>query len=355
VKIPASNVVLLGSWTGAPCGASRTWNGTSPADFRAYTVDTRAGTAYAGGSWAQGPLPGVSIVDVADPANPCLLGFLPTAPPSITAEVTAFGTSHGDRLLFYCGDIVDLASPSTPFVVGTVTGCVGDANTDHVFVTDGRTLTVFDASIPSAPIELGSYASSLDEDAYVTHAYVAVFGDYAYLAERFQMVHHNGETIRIVDVSDPANPSFVQTIYSEGGQFATTANAMGGFAVSGDYLYLTTFVDGILIYNVATPGAAVLVSSYPPVDGNAIDIVIEGSTAFVAALEGGLRVLDLSDPVSPMEVGFYDTVDDALGVAYRGGIIHLAAAGTRVRTGTARCQRRRPIDRHRLDPTRVRR
>jgi hypothetical protein len=51
---------------------------------------------------------------------------------------------------------------------------------------------------------------------------------------------------------------------------------------------------------------------------------VAGAYAYVAAGSSGLRVIDVSDPAAPVEVGFYDTPGEAWGVAVAGDYVHLA-------------------------------
>jgi hypothetical protein len=47
-------------------------------------------------------------------------------------------------------------------------------------------------------------------------------------------------------------------------------------------------------------------------------VVVKDRYAYVAAGDGGLRVIDISDPASPREVGYYDTPGWAQEVALGG-------------------------------------
>jgi hypothetical protein len=53
--------------------------------------------------------------------------------------------------------------------------------------------------------------------------------------------------------------------------------------------------------------------------------VVAGNHAFLADGGAGLRVVDVSDPTEPREVGFYDTPGSACGVAVSGNNAYLAA------------------------------
>jgi len=51
---------------------------------------------------------------------------------------------------------------------------------------------------------------------------------------------------------------------------------------------------------------------------------VESSTVYVACGAEGVRVVDVSDPTNPTEVGFYDSDDLAWGVAVSGDIAYVA-------------------------------
>lgn len=60
------------------------------------------------------------------------------------------------------------------------------------------------------------------------------------------------------------------------------------------------------------------------VPGTAMNIAIVESLAYVAASEGGVRVLDLGDPARPVEIGSVDTPGDATDIAVDGGYAFVA-------------------------------
>ncbi len=49
-----------------------------------------------------------------------------------------------------------------------------------------------------------------------------------------------------------------------------------------------------------------------------------GTYAYVADDTAGLRVVDVSNPAAPFEVGFYDTPGSAQGVAVAGAYAYVA-------------------------------
>ena len=57
---------------------------------------------------------------------------------------------------------------------------------------------------------------------------------------------------------------------------------------------------------------------------SATDVVVAGRYAYVANAGHGLRVVDVSDQDNPSEAGFYDTPGEALGVAVDRECVYLA-------------------------------
>ncbi|MEO0112951.1 MAG: hypothetical protein ABIK80_03215, partial [candidate division WOR-3 bacterium] len=49
-----------------------------------------------------------------------------------------------------------------------------------------------------------------------------------------------------------------------------------------------------------------------------------GSYAYVADEDSGLRIIDISDPQNPQEVGYYDTPGEARGVYVSGSYVYIA-------------------------------
>ena len=54
------------------------------------------------------------------------------------------------------------------------------------------------------------------------------------------------------------------------------------------------------------------------------DVAVSGNYAYVAGGDGGLRIIDISNPAAPTEAGFYDTPGDARGVAVAGNYAYVA-------------------------------
>ncbi len=209
-----------------------------------YTAAVQGSYVYVG----QGPR--LAILDVTDPAAPLAVGK--TAPlPGIVMEVV-------------------------------VPGNAGPMASGYAYVADFDSgLRVVDVSDPTQPVEVGFHQTP-------GHAYgVAVAGVMTYVAD--------GETgLRVVDVSDPTQPVGV-------GSYDTPGFAYG-VAVAGGYAYVADSAGRATGGGHIRPGAADR-GRATAMSENARGVAVAGGYAYVADSSGGLRVVDVSDPAQPIEVG----------------------------------------------------
>ncbi len=97
--------------------------------------------------------------------------------------------------------VVDVSQPDTPTLVGqTEAGDVGVAHfrDNHLYVTEGDGVSVFDVSIPSNPHRVGHVA--IPEG---PNRLRQVAGNYLYLSYR--------SDLQVIDISDPTLPTLVAT------------------------------------------------------------------------------------------------------------------------------------------------
>ena len=84
---------------------------------------------------------------------------------------------------------------------------------------------------------------------------------------------------------------------------------MGGpayaVAVQGNHAFVAAAEAGVRVIDVSDPATPIERGTYDT-PGFAQDIYLAGGYIFVAAREAGLRVFDISDPTEPVEVGVYD-------------------------------------------------
>ena len=148
----------------------------------------------------------------------------------------------------------------------------------------------------------------------------------------------NDNALTILDVSDPANPTFVGSIQGAGiPNFLS--NAFRVF-VLGKVAYVTGSVDDALsIFNVSTPSAPVLLGSIqgigaPNFLNGATGVVVVGDFAYVAAVnDDALSIFNVSDPTAPVLAGSIqgagapNFLNGARGVAVVGDFAYVVAAG----------------------------
>lgn len=321
--------------------------GRQPTLLTRYQLAARLeGVAVAGGTLYITASRGLYSVEVSDPRHPRQQALL-AGNPADGAPVLS-----GDRLYFGSGSrvqIVDIHKPATPQMIGWV-----DAPTwvselavagNYLYVANGNQgVRVFDASQLDQIVELGQYRTrglALD---------VAVQAGYLYLIDLDEGLH-------IVDAADPAN------LHEDGG-FTPLGNArriactltdayvMAGwnsalhrldctdpmtvqqvaahistafvydFALADHYLYLIT-ADGLLIIDIAASDQPVLVGRYSRVDPS--HIAVAGHTMYLSDEKATLWVVDITDPIHPLEVDHYPALGYVDGMTVVDGRAYLPA------------------------------
>lgn len=119
--------------------------------------------------------------------------------------------------------------------------------------------------------------------------------------------------------------------YSEQGQggFVRLGTVTGfdnawNVVVRGTTAYVADGPGGLAIADVTDPAAGAVLGR-ASFEGNAEDLVIDGDFAYVAAGSGGLVVVNISDAANPSVVATMATPGSAVGVAYAAGRVYVAA------------------------------
>lgn len=296
--------------------------------------------------------PRLVVLDISNPTHPMVVGQTGELP-DIVQDIYVAGkhtyvvTGKGDL------HVIDASNPATPTEVG-----VYESAGDRIYVAGNYAylaagvagLRVIDISDPTAPTEVGTYETpGAVRDVYVT-------GGYAYVAEASSRDDSDRAVsggLRVIDVSDPTAPVEV-------GYYATSSAR--GIYVSGEHAYLVTLralwlidvsspgapvgvsllsegainvyvvegyayvADGhsLRIFDVSNPAAPVEVGAYSRSSVNVLDVYAAGRYAYVAAEDAILRVVDVSDPTAPSEVGFYDLPRHATDVYAAGNYAYVA-------------------------------
>lgn len=201
----------------------------------------------------------------------------------------------------------------------TLVGHFGDAAdardivvvNDYAYICNGANgLYVADISDSSLP-DLVNHLSLPGNNIAMARS-----GSYLYLADQ-------EDTLRVISISDPANPSQVAKL-------ALSVDQPRGICVSGNYAYVACRGSGIVIVDISTPTAPNQAGTYDT-PGQAYDVMVVDTLAYVADGTRGLRVLNVSNPSSVSEIGFLDTNGISQGIDINSTTLYLAEGGQGVK------------------------
>jgi parallel beta-helix repeat protein len=140
---------------------------------------------------------------------------------------------------------------------------------------------------------------------------VAVQGSYAYV----------GVGLRLV-VLDVSNPFSLQEV----GATTPFPYFVEDVAVSGNLAYVAAGGAGLRIVDVSNPSHPTEIGAWDS-RGYAEGVAVAGNVAFLADGPYGLRLVDVSNPAQPNEIGFAFEMNYAFKVAVDGQYAYIAAAG----------------------------
>jgi hypothetical protein len=94
-------------------------------------------------------------------------------------------------------------------------------------------------------------------------------------------------------------------------------------AVQGDYAYVGIGLR-LVVLDVSQPITPTEIGSTTPFSDFVESLVVSGTLAYVATGGGGLRMVDISDPAHPLHLGGWDSPGFAEGVAISRSTVYLA-------------------------------
>jgi hypothetical protein len=165
----------------------------------------------------------------------------------------------------------------------------------------GDTLDIIDISDPAKPVFKGNYDISSGYD-------VQVVDNYAYVTDY-------GSGLQIIDISNPTSPTLK-------GNYSTYINGKRGVQVVGNYAYVADRYSGLQIIDISNPTSPTLKGNYYTFNASGVQVV--GNYAYVADSDSGLQIIDISNPTSPTLKGNYDTSGSANGVQVAGNYAYVA-------------------------------
>ena len=298
---------LACGWSGLCVLNLSTMEVVSSIDSLSYAFDVKIQNSYAYVHYGDPDCP-IAIVDIADPSLPQTLGIY--YPPQDLLKFTLKGDimyvaddQHGLRT-------VDISDPHNPHEVAHYSRYGRDLDVvisgDYAYVQEDMKLKIIDITDLQHPSELGYFEMNWE------YGDMEIAGNIAYL------VTHGYTGLYAVDITDPTSPSLL-------GTFTTTDTDIHyRIAIYDHYAYLVEN-DGIRILNITDPADIVEVGYYDSRIGNA-QIEIYENYAIVATnwhLDE-LYVLDLTDPISPTQVGSYTISGSCSDLKAADGVLYAA-------------------------------
>ncbi|MDX1494030.1 MAG: choice-of-anchor B family protein, partial [Longimicrobiales bacterium] len=301
------------------------WGWTDPETGREYVLVGRTA--------------GLAFVDITEPGVPRLVGLMP-ANPSGARDIKVYrdhafltGDGAGDHglLVFDLARLRGAVGAPTTFqpdarydqvasahnlIIDTESGFAYTVGTNTGGQSCGGGLHMIDIRDPLQPTFAGCYT---DTEGLIwtgrTHdAQCTVYRgpDESYQGRQICFAA-NETAMRIVDVTDKTAPQPISAASHPG----TAYVHQGWLTEDHRYLYVNDELDEIvgttdrtrtLIYDVAELDDPILVATHlGPDQATDHNLYITGDRAYLANYQAGFRVLDISDPESPREIGFFDT------------------------------------------------
>ena len=242
---------------------------------------------------------GLRIYSVANPATPVLLGVLAEAKNARCVALSSSMAFIGDGQ--YGLKVASIAAPEKPMLIGSWSSnnlsyvrsiAVSGSN---VALTDGRVISLLDASDAAKPVLVDEYKTPAF--AYKLAAddgklYVAC-GSYGLL-----VLNVAGNKLTFMGRYD-------------------TAGLASGIAISGKQAYVADGPAGWLILDISNPAVPSLARSSAG-EGPVVDIAVSGVLASLAGGETSVRAMNVSVPLSPVNVQAFSSLVRAMRIAAAG-------------------------------------
>jgi len=258
---------------------------------------------------------GTIVVNVSNPVSPTLSSMLSNS------GVAYDGVSIDGTRLYIPSltglQIYSLASPATPTLMGEYKssdplGCGWGVTIKDGFayVADWRMgLRIFSCSNPFNLQYQGRYRNGLEAEGRV-----GLSGNIVYVGNSYSNV------LQMLNVSDKTNPQLVNYLN------LTVQGGVKDIIVDSGYMYVAAQEAGVYIVDVNQPSSPQIKYRFDT-DGSAVSITKSGIFLFVADTSGGLKVLNISNPLAPFQVSQITGVGNVTSVAVDGNRLGLGVEG----------------------------
>ena len=291
-------------------GANDIWAYTSPGGRKYAIVGLIEATAF---------------VDVTHPRSPVLVATIPDAS-SIWSDMATYKTfaynvneTGGGMQIIDLGDIDN----GIVTLIGVATG--GMTKAHNVFVNEesgyaypcltdvDQGFLVFDLANPANPVRVGSWNEVRVHDLYVRSFDACPWAGRAGQPCELAYAFCEGSGMYIVDVTDKSNMTTLSTLTYPTLRYCH----QGWLSEDGRYVFFNDEGDergGLVsqtrtyVADVQDPASPSLAATFDH-DGCWIDhnLIPKGDRVYQAHYTAGLRVLDVQNPLLPVEVAYFDT------------------------------------------------
>ena len=238
---------------------------------------------------------GLQVVNLSTPFAPSLQGSIPIFGATDATVVGSYA---------YVADwnglsIVNIANPETPTVVGSYHAPYNASKVEiqgaFAFVANGSAgLLVVNVSDPTHP----SLSATFATPTYAEE--LALSGHYALVG--------NGANVKVVDISSPTSPT-------QAGSF-NAPDYVNGLAAQGGYAYVSVSLYGVFAVDVSNPASPDVVGWLGRPEGE--DLFPVGNLLWMASLDTGLLVSDVTDRTAPNLIGAFPTAPTILALETTG-------------------------------------
>ena len=189
--------------------------------------------------------------------------------------------------------IVDVSNPAIPASLAQLAASSGDYTSaarsgNFLYATFGNGFGVFDISSPALPTLVGKYSGLSGWDIVVTNGIACFCG--------------GGTETRIVNVSNPSAPALISTIPGTFVYAYKMVRAGNLLLIAGNLGFSHA---GFALVDVGSPASPLTHSKldFGPSSGTAWSVAVSGNKAVVGLDSGELKVLDISNIDAPVERG----------------------------------------------------
>lgn len=155
-------------------------------------------------------------------------------------------------------------------------------NKSFGYIADGYAgLKIINLSNPSSPVLIGEYETP------GTARDVKILDNYAFIADQT-------EGLQILDITDKSNPTFVSSYNTSGESFDVE--------ISGNYAYIADAYNGLVVLDISSPATPIEIANYST-STEVVDIELVDNTLYMTEGFGGFSVWDATDPVNLIELG----------------------------------------------------